>query len=108
MGLFNHERPKLCLALAGLCALLVVGCLGIAAGMGLGLLPASSVLLVALVLTIGLLLIAGLLLLLEGFAERPTAAPPTWGLLSSASVSPRGGTVVPFRNRPSRIPVAPR
>lgn len=106
MKLFNRKRPKAFIALAWLCALLVIACLTVAAGMGLQLLPSSSIKLLGLVVAIGLLLVAGFLFLLEGLAERQSSTvlhAPEMSTLSfpPPSVSPRRNTVVPFRNRTS-------
>jgi len=104
MKLFKRERSRVFITLAWLCALLVLGCLAMAAAMGLQLLPSSSIHLVGLVVAVGLLLVAGLLFLLEGFAAKHSATvlhAPEMSTLTfpPPSVSPRRNTVVPFTKR---------
>lgn len=106
LKLFKRERSRVFITLAWLCALLVLGCMAIAAGMGLQLLSSSSIHLVGLLVAVGLLLVAGLMFLMEGFAAKhsPTVLhAPEMSTLTfpPPSVSPRRNNVVPFRNRPS-------
>jgi hypothetical protein len=56
--------------LAWLCAVIVVGCLLAAAGMGLGVLPKSALRLLGLVIVLGGTVAAGLMFLLEALAAK--------------------------------------
>lgn len=70
MFLFNRNKSSAFFTLFWVCVLLIVGCLAAAAGMGLGMLSRSSLMLVGLVIVLVGSVIAGLMFLLEALGAK--------------------------------------